>query len=365
MTNKTGTSKELTSVGVNENLVANAAYHSDSANLDLLRSAAILFVVAFHLALFFGGQRLDAVLWPLGHWGVLMFFVHTSMVLMFSLERQALRYPNSGLFLQFMVRRWFRIAPLATFIVLTVVVLALPVGHLRNGQFEPVSLSFLGVLWNLLLVQNIMHTDSVIAPLWSLPYEMQMYLVLPTLFMFVRSQRSVVFMVTCWSAVVLLVSVWLRIDSHHLFDMPIYAPCFLSGVLAYRLTKLQRGSWPFFLWPIVITAITSIYMMHPSLIAGWVCCLLLGILLPQCRELPAGLIRNTCHLVARYSYGVYLSHFICIWFAFVALANENLAVRIAVFVVSTIAVPVALYHFIELPMITLGARLVRRPQTQV
>jgi peptidoglycan/LPS O-acetylase OafA/YrhL len=365
MTSKNIAPREWESGGANENLAGSAAYHGESANLDLLRSAAILYVVAFHLALFFGGQRLDALMWPFGHWGVLMFFVHTSMVLMFSLERQALRYPGGGQFLQFMVRRWFRIAPLSTFIVLAVVLLRLPVGHLHDGHFELVCLSLPGVLWNLLLIQNLTHTDSVVAPLWSLPYEMQMYLVLPALFLFVRSQRSVILLFACWAAAVPVVMAWLRIDSRHLFDMPVYVPCFLAGVLGYRLTRLQRGSWPFFLWPVALAAITLGYVIHPSLMVGWACCLLLAVVVPQCREMPGGLVRNACHLVARYSYGVYLSHFICIWFAFVALADETWIVRIAIFAVSMIAVPVALYHCIELPMIAWGARVARRLEAQI
>src|SRR5580658_10043359 len=58
----------------------------DSANLDFLRSAAVLFVVVFHLLLFFQRDHLGHFNLPMGHWGVMIFFVHTSLVLMFSLE---------------------------------------------------------------------------------------------------------------------------------------------------------------------------------------------------------------------------------------------------------------------------------------
>ena len=80
-----------------------SALAADSANLDFLRAAAVTFVLVFHLALFFQKKRFG--LDEIGHWGVLIFFVHTSLVLMFSLRRQ-----KTGAFARsygvFTVRRW-------------------------------------------------------------------------------------------------------------------------------------------------------------------------------------------------------------------------------------------------------------------
>src|SRR4029077_4966072 len=61
---------------------------ADSANLDLLRSAAVILVFVNHLLLFLGLTHAGEFLRPLGRWGVQLFFVHSSLVLMMSLERQ-------------------------------------------------------------------------------------------------------------------------------------------------------------------------------------------------------------------------------------------------------------------------------------
>ena len=92
---------------------------ANSANLDLLRSFAVTLVVGFHLAKFFNFKFAGLRITDFGLLGVMLFFVHTTLVLMFSLERQSMR-PAASLFIPFMVRRCFRIYPLALAVVLFV-----------------------------------------------------------------------------------------------------------------------------------------------------------------------------------------------------------------------------------------------------
>ena len=86
---------------------------TSGANLDLLRSFAVGFVVLSHVPYFAdikrpAGYSLDA----LGHVGVAIFFVHTTLVLMMSLDR------NGSAMGPFLVRRLFRIYPLSIAVVL-------------------------------------------------------------------------------------------------------------------------------------------------------------------------------------------------------------------------------------------------------
>src|SRR5579864_4746600 len=61
---------------------------TDSPNLDLLRATAVFCVVLSHVAVFEGRAYLGPLnLQGLGIFGVLIFFVHTCLVLMLSLER--------------------------------------------------------------------------------------------------------------------------------------------------------------------------------------------------------------------------------------------------------------------------------------
>lgn len=337
------------------------AERADSANLDLLRSFAVLCVLVFHVLLFFGHGRVPHGLGSLGHWGVLVFFVHTSIVLMASIERQQRR--GGGALGEFLVRRAFRLLPLAWLTIAAIVVLGLPVGHLQDGRFVAVSSSPLAVVENLLLVQNLGGAESLEAPLWSLPYEMQMYLLLPALFWLVRRSRTPLAIGALWLAVTLLAKLRLHEAETDLLD---YAPCFLAGITGYAIARTRRGGWylGFWWWPVAIAAATAFYVARPTLPHGWVSCLAIAIAVVGVRELPDGGWRVVCQLIARYSYGVYLAHFILIWLAFDHLGEAPWVVQFAVFAALLVALPVALYHLVERPMIRVGERVVlalRRP----
>src|SRR5207248_1672094 len=87
-----------------------------SANLDFLRAVAVLLVLAQHLLRRFEvGARIPAI----GTFGVFIFFVHTCLVLMYSMERSGLG--GKALFGNFYIRRIFRIYPLCILWLLSIV----------------------------------------------------------------------------------------------------------------------------------------------------------------------------------------------------------------------------------------------------
>lgn len=120
----------------------------------------------------------------LGIFGVLLFFVQTSLVLMFSMERQIQKTGLKHFYMTFLVRQIFRIYPLSIFVVLSMRILV-EFTPLAMQDTDPLTqhMSARETLSNLLLIQNITHSPNSTGPLWSLPLEMQMYLLLPFLFL--------------------------------------------------------------------------------------------------------------------------------------------------------------------------------------
>jgi peptidoglycan/LPS O-acetylase OafA/YrhL len=337
----------------------------ESVNLDLLRSMAVLFVVGFHIYLYFlKNHDLGRIKFArmdfsyIGQWGVLIFFVHTSLVLMFSLERQQLRSPGKPLFLPFLTRRVFRIYPLAVFSVLFVWLLRLPVGTMTDGRFGYLHLRWHGLLSNFLLIQNVFRVKSILPTLWTLPFEMQMYLFLAVIYIFVSRARGVAPIIALWGAAAFMCT-----HTRHLREWGLgplvalaeYVPCFLAGIVAFRLTKWRTLRLPAALWPITLAIITFVYLRWVQ--RDYLCCFLLGLAVPQFREIANPWLRKISQIVARYSYGIYLTHFICIWLAFQGLGDLPMWGRWVVLACTVAIAPVVLYHGLEQPMIRLGGKI--------
>ena len=333
---------------------------SDSANLDLLRAIAVSLVLVFHLLLFFGKTALGSFdLRPMGMLGVLLFFVHTSLVLMFSLERQQTKIEGAKLFFSFMLRRCARVYPLSLLVVTMIYRFRLPLGHLVPGALQWIEVGRFGFVSNLLLVQNLTEKESILGPLWSLPYEMQMYVFLPLLFLLAQRVRSIKPLVGVWALSVAVALLHARFG--HMPDLVRFVPCFLPGIIAYKAWISGKPRLKFFGWPLVLAVLIPTYILFTAKFEkGWLTCLVAGLAVPQFAEMSSRWLRRASHLVAKYSYGIYLVHYFCIWLAFMKFDRLPLVGQWVVFAASLVVLPVLLYHTVEAPLLAWGNRLVDR-----
>lgn len=99
-------------------------------NLDVLRAIAVLGVLTNHTANALAGHALPWADW-MGRAGVQAFFVHTSLVLMGSMEKDGA--PQRGGWVgSFYIRRAFRIYPLAIVVIAIVLLLHVPSGEVQG-----------------------------------------------------------------------------------------------------------------------------------------------------------------------------------------------------------------------------------------
>ena len=337
-----------------------------SANLDLLRTIAVLLVLGQHLFFRFPVAWMQFLAGrSLGLFGVLLFFVHTSLVLMFSMDRSLLRRP--ALFKNFYTRRIFRIYPLAVVAVLAVLFLHLDsdVNGIHGLTYHPAKLSMRAVVGELLLVQNVAGVRSNPNVLWSLPFELQMYVILPFLFVLSRSRplfRPLLYL-WCISAI----AGWIQPHTHgpfqrfgiELFSLLQFVPCFLPGVIAFSLLP-QRARFRAWLWPAFILVLLVTFAIFPILQVGWFLCLALGLMIPMFPEIRANWLRVASHHIATYSYGIYICHPFCLWFVFEVMASSPWWIKGLVLVSSLVVLPVSAYHCIEKPLIQAGQKIASR-----
>jgi peptidoglycan/LPS O-acetylase OafA/YrhL len=329
-----------------------------SANLDFLRAIAVLLVLAQHLC---RRMHVEHIAWApttsFGLFGVLLFFVHTSLVLMYSMERGGLH--GALLLKDFYLRRIFRIYPLSILAVAAALAL-----HLDSDINGVAGLSYghlpgsLAILSQAFLVQNLVHVKSIVNVLWSLPFEVQMYLFLPFLFAWVQRKRVFWSLLALW--IVSLLAAWAQAHIAALDRASLlrFVPCFLPGIIAFARPRIPRLRS--YLWPIFILGLVAAFTINPVLPMGWVLCLVLGLLIPFFREIQTKSIRTMSNRIATYSYGIYISHQFCIWLALGVLAARPLWLRLGVLSTSLVILPILLYHGIEKPMIHVGIRLAAR-----
>jgi len=286
---------------------------------------------------------------------VLLFFVHTSLVLMSSLERGG---TGPGWIKKFYIRRAFRIYPLVIAALLVTVLFQIP--ERIPGLFVTPPLRTLAS--NVLLVQNLTGDWNIIGMLWTLPLEVQMYVLLPLLFLAARKSIRYVLLLLAGAMVFGAAVQYTSIPGLWRLSVGIFAPCFVSGVLAYAILRLKpRFKLPSWAWtPIVLAAIPLFIVLRPTPYRpgpGWIFCIALGCAIPFVSEVGDTLLARIAKRICTYSYGAYLLVTPAIWIGFIVCSAHSIAVQWIAFGVSLVALPWAAYTFVEHPGIRMGRAL--------
>jgi len=330
-----------------------------SGNLDLLRTIAVACVFLHHLAL--TAWRNNGFE-TLGRFGVILFFVHTSYVLMASLQRMA-AHPSSDLSVAraFWIRRFFRIYPLAIVCVLAVALFRIPPMPLDSYHW----IGLKGLLSNLALSQNLSSSPNLLGPLWSLPLEVQMYLILPFAYFAICGGRYR--SILLWLLALAPSCLFPHIASERPFQILVFMPCFAAGIIAYDVARHgQRGRrLPFWTWPVGILALLLLFRPYDpagfseKYLQCWALALGVGVLYAFVREAPHNWFYAGCRWTAERSYGIYLSHCIVLWIVFHRMAALPLWLQIPITVAGVLGVSSLLYRVIEQPLIRVGVEVAK------
>lgn len=331
-------------------------------NLDILRAVAVLMVLGDHVSEMLARQFPELSIEPynliIGRLGVLLFFVHTALVLNLSMERMGL--VGWEQIRAFYIRRAARIYPLAIACVLIVVAFQVPELPWRQFNATPATIAT-----SLTLTTNLAYHPPVQVVLWSLPIEVQMYVTLPIIYLIVRGRP--LWVLGLW--LLSLPVAWIQPVYLGRLSVLAFVPCFLSGVLAYTLSKQSAIRLPGAAWLPVLILVSVAYacaqgpnpnMHYPPV--QWLLCLLVGAIVPMFADSTAKALNSAAAFVAKYSYGIYLFHCIAIWLGCVVLADLPIWLQWTVVATALCVLTGVGYHWVEAPAIRMGARLAsRRP----
>jgi peptidoglycan/LPS O-acetylase OafA/YrhL len=324
----------------------------DVPNLDFVRSIAVISVVVEHTLIALGIREIGPFsVKYLGVLGVQIFFVLTSLVLMWSLERK----PHP---LDFYIRRFFRIYPLALAVIAVGLLFHAPTGGTADDFFvysDP-SLKQLAAQLTLLIPTQ----GLVVTVMWSLPLEVEMYVLLPLLFFFVRKNFVV------WP----LILIWLLIllNARHVpkdqADFLVAMGYFLPGVMAYVGFGRWKPRLPAWSLPIFLAGMWAVFWYKADFHKSWYFCLIVGLMLPLFRQFRSAVVMAPSRVIARYSYGIYLTHPFALVIGLYLLHNYSWPVRMIGELVPLIILPLLAYHLMEHPLIRFGSRFAAKAEVR-
>lgn len=307
---------------------------------------------------------------------------------MMSMERLGLSGRN--LWAAFVVRRVFRIYPLSILCVIAVVSLRVPSTSWTGYGYEWVG--WPNFLSNIFLTQNLTQSYSVNCVLWSLPFEIQMYVILPLLFTWTLRFPSLRAMCAVWfMAVAIAASEYVARSGRCNTDFLLarYFPCFLAGVFAWYFMKIRNPRFSGSAWVLFLIALVLVYRSvnamrvygpgvlgalhgmvrndhriwwpaYLDLVNDWLFCVAAGLAIPLFLEIRNRWLKSVSKQVARYSYGIYVSHVPILWLCFIRFRVGSAVVNALLAIILTAVISVLVYRYIEDPAIRIGKLLTTR-----
>jgi peptidoglycan/LPS O-acetylase OafA/YrhL len=174
-------------------------------------------------------------------------------------------------------------------------------------------------------------------------------------YFFVRKNFSLWPLLLIWTVACGLMYVDTSIINGYAYNSVV--PCFLPGVMAYVLFAQKKPWLPTWLFPCFLVLLTLTFLHYCSVVVSWPLSLVLGLSLPYFHQVRSAPLVRLFHEVAKYSYGIYLTHYFALGLTFRYLSLHSQGMQIAVTLSATAVFSIVGYHLVEHPLIRLGARL--------
>lgn len=299
------------------------------AFVDALRGIAILLVLVAHNYLGFAQEREDypggfgAIVYQ-GVSGVQLFYIMSAFTLFLSLsnqnDKEAFSYPS------FLIRRFFRIAPLFYLAIFFYVIQDSIQGSYINSYQILSTLTFTHGF-------SIEWINGIFPGSWSIAVEMPFYLLVPLLFFYIKNldRALLVFSITVLLAKLLNITFKYMLPDFYpemgqflYFYLPAQLPIFALGIIFYFLFKKQSLTVKASTWLVTALMLITHYVLGGSGIISKFVLLSMGfmVFIYVLSIKPYELFVNSITVfIGKVSYGMYLFH----WVVFNVISTLKIA----------------------------------------
>jgi peptidoglycan/LPS O-acetylase OafA/YrhL len=345
-------------------------------HVDALRGIAVLLVVLVHFGQRVPSGQIFGLISKFGQYGVQLFFVMSAFTLCHSMRKTDELNPRG--YFNFMIRRFFRIAPLYY--------LAIPVyflfsylclQHFGKTPFAvPADYTLKAVLSNVFFIHGLYQpgNNNIVPGGWSIGAEFLFYATFPFLFIWAKRRRIILGYAALAAFLATFILVLLRwkfgrigefgMSGFIYFSVFNQFPCFALGMLYYFYSRnnfFESGMKimaPLSAISIVILHDRQWGMLFTPLCAG-ICSVGVALYLENSR------IPNFISRLGQLSFSIYIIHFIPVWifgkiyqsYFPLHLQGELISLIIFIFVAGiTYAISLISNRFVELPFIAIGQK---------
>jgi peptidoglycan/LPS O-acetylase OafA/YrhL len=339
----------------------NIVNYNSTKYITALRAYAALSVYFIHSG-GFGFREMSVFtnrLVDFGKFGVTVFFVLSAFTICMSIDKS-----NKFEFKNYLIRRFFRVAPLYYIVLIIAFLLGGSEYYLKlyNVDNDISSLLFHFSFLNVFIHK---HQNNIIGLEWSVPIEFFYYLIIPFAFFYYNKTNKIIIGVLVSSIISLFSSIiYQHFYPHFLFNWSIfkYAFSFNFGILIYILFRnnILVNTKNNNLILILLFLILGIYILFNFEYKDLFVTVFTGILIllfqneSAIKEL---FFENKIILfLGKISYSIYLIHFLFLYHLKIYLFSNNpIFILSLVLLVSTIS-----YYTIEKPFIDLSSKIINK-----
>ncbi len=346
-------------------------------HVDALRGIAVLLVVLVHFGQLVPPGQIFGFLSKFGQYGVQLFFVMSAFTLCHSMKK--VRELNSRSYSKFLIRRFFRIAPLYYLAIpLYFLFSYICLKYLRQTPYTSTNdYTIKAVLSNVLFVHGLYQpgNNTIVPGGWLIGAEFLFYATFPFVYVWALRRRIIIGFAISIAFVATIILVLLQgkiarmgeIENNGFVYFSVFNqyPCFAIGMLYYFYSKNNR-----FRLGIAMLAplgVICIVLLHDRPWGLFLTPLFAGISsVGMAQYFEYRTSPDFLSKVGRLSFSIYILHFIPVWFfgkvyqSFFPfhLKGELVSLIIYIFIVGiTYAISLVSNMYIELPFISLGQKL--------